>query len=290
MDVNIIIKDRAILGEGAIWDYKSGQLHWIDIEAKLLHCYNPITKKNQTTVLPKRIGTVVPCDNEALLLALEDGLYYQNKQGKLNSCIQKIEAGLNTNRCNDGKCDAKGRLWVGTMSLSADVPTGNLYKYSSIQGLQQVKNKITVSNGLAWNATNDTMYYIDTATSTIDIFDFDLKKGKIIGSKGKIKIPLNMGYPDGMTIDSEGMLWVALWNGAAVIRCNPLTEKIEDKIDLPGKHITSCAFGNKDLSTLYITSASIGLSKETLKKYPYSGSLFAINVGVKGVPANYFKT
>lgn len=288
MKADIVIHERSILGEGAIWDHKSQVLHWVDIEGKKLNCYNPTLDKNDFFNLPQQIGTVVPCVSGKLLIALEDGLYFFNQYGILGECIQKIEDSIPTNRCNDGKCDSLGRFWVGTMPMAADKPVGSLYCYSLKTGIKKELNKLTVSNGLAWDRNNETIYFIDTLTSAIDIYEFDNHSGTILQKKGTIKIPKSEGFPDGMTIDSDGLLWVALWAGAGVIRCNPKTLKIEDKITLNAKNVTSCSFGGKDLSTLYITTATSGLTGKEILKFPDSGKLLSLNVGVKGVKTNYF--
>lgn len=288
--MNILVENRAVLGEGAIWDHMKQVLYWIDIEGKKLFCYHPEIKSNKTYHLPQRIGTVVPCQGDKLLLALEDGLYYYSLvDEKLSACIQRIEHDLPENRCNDGKCDANGKFWIGTMPLTADKPTGSLYNFSLKNGLNRVMDKLTVSNGMGWNSSGNEMYYIDSAKQAVQIFRYNLAKGVITEQTDQIAIPPDMGIPDGMTVDSENNIWVALWNGNAVICCNPNTLTIEKVVHVQAKHVTSCAFGGKDLATLFITTASIGLSSDELSRFPDSGKLISIeNIGAKGTPANFF--
>jgi sugar lactone lactonase YvrE len=133
------------------------------------------------------------------------------------------------------------------------------------------------------------MYFIDTPTSSVQAFEYDDTTGGISNREVVIKIPPEEGYPDGMSIDANDNLWIALWGGKAVAQCDPETGKILQKVYVPAPNVSSCAFGGKDLKTLYITTAREGLSKEQLKKYPLSGGLFAIELPTKGVPANFFK-
>ena len=152
-----------------------------------------------------------------------------------------------------------------------------------------VYDSVTISNGIVWTSDKKTMYYIDTPTSTIKEFDYNNETGEISNGKIAVKIPIKLGFPDGMTIDEENMLWVGMWNGNAVIRFNPKTGKVISKVEVPAHNITSCAFGGENLEMLYITSARVDMTEEELIKYPLAGSLFKVNPGVKGVKSNFYK-
>lgn len=289
MDIAVVHNERMKLGEGAIWDGTENALLWVDIENRQLFRHRWGTEKTETIELPSRIGTVVPVEGGGYLVALEDGLYSVDRNLNPGSQVYAIEPEIATNRCNDGKCDAYGRLWVGTMAISAEQSSGCLYSFDG-KNLKPQIYPTTISNGLAWSLDNRFFYFIDTPLRSIQIFHFDLQSGKIGAKKGAIHIPETEGYPDGMAIDENGHLWVALYGGAGVIRCNPITQKIEQKIDLSAKNVTSCAFGGEQLDTLYITTAAQNLSPGEEESYPQSGFLLSVRVGIRGIPANCFKT
>jgi len=282
-------KVEANLGEGAIWNYKTHELYWIDIEGRQLNIYNPKSKINKVLKTESRIGTVVPFTEDEALIALENGVHKIDIQTGKSNLFTDMKSELLGSRLNDGKCDPSGRFWVGSMHLEQETGKANLYTITSENILQKKIDSVTISNGIVWTSDKKTMYYIDTPTSTIKEFDYNNETGEISNGKIAVKIPIKFGFPDGMTIDEENMLWVGMWNGNAVIRFNPKTGKVISKIEVPAHNITSCAFGGENLETLYITSARIDMTEEELIKYPLAGSLFSINPGVKGVKSNFYK-
>ena len=281
-------KIKARLGEGAFWNHKTQELYWVDIEDQVLHIYNPQTKKNRSLPTPSKIGTVVPKNTNETIVALQDGIYTMNLKSGDIVLLSDIESGLTENRFNDGKCDPSGRLWVGSMALNMQSNRANLYMVDTTGNAQLKIDSVTISNGIAWSSDQKTMYYIDTPTGMIRAFDFDNEIGAISNERVAVKVPNSMGFPDGMAIDSEDMLWVGMWNGNAVIRCNPKTGKIISKIEVPAHNVTACAFGGKNLDTLYITTASIDMTKKEKVACPLAGSLFKANPGVKGVKSVFF--
>ena len=286
----LLFKIDSLLGEGAIWHFENQLLYWVDILGKKANFYDPVKNINVAFDTFKRPGTIVPVDDKIALLALEDGFATIDiGSGQIEYKLQLPEIAENLLRFNDGKCDERGKLWVGTMGLRAEKGAGSLYTLNNKFHLAKQILKTTISNGIAWSLNNSMMYYIDTATSKISCFDYDLTNGSIRNKKDIITIDQSLGYPDGMTIDSEGMLWVALWDGFAVGRFNPHTGEMMHKVIIPAPKITSCAFGGNKLDELFITSASCDMSDADLKKYPLSGSLFRANVGCTGLRANRFK-
>ncbi len=281
-------KINSQLGEGAFWDYKNQKLYWVDIEGKSLHIYDPRTKINKTFPTPSKIGTIVPINNAEAIIALEDGIYKINTQTGEIILFSDLESKQTENRFNDGKCDINGNLWVGSMNLKQNKPTAQLYKINKNGEAKKMLDSITISNGIVWTSDNKTMYYIDTPTRNIKAFDFDKSKSTISNERIAVHVSESMGYPDGMTIDEENMLWVGMWNGNAVARFNPLTGKLISKIEVSAHNVTSCAFGGKNLDTLFITTASVDMTKEEKDKYPDAGSIFIAVPGVKGIESNYF--
>lgn len=289
-NANLLLHTPAQLGEGAIWDSQTQLLYWVDINGKTVNIYNPTEKTNTCFNVFKRPGTVIPIDSENVLVALEDGLVTLNiKTGKIVYQLQTPQFETNSLRFNDGKCDKNGRFWVGTMDLNAKKEAGVLYSLQNNFILKPEVSKTTISNGITWNADDTKMYYIDTTTSHISCFDYDLLTGNIKNRTEIVTINPNLGYPDGMTIDNKGMLWVALWDGFAVACFNPNTGEMLHKINIPAPKITSCAFGGPNLDVLYITTARVDMSVDELEKYPLSGSLFYAKTGTVGVEANAFK-
>ena len=282
-------QQEASLGEGAIWNHINNQLYWVDIEDKKLFLYDPTQQKEEFIELPSRIGTVVIINKDSVLVALEDGIHLLNTKNKDLSMFTSLSDQLIESRLNDGKCDPEGRLWVGSMHLKQLSNKANLYTVNSDGSWGKKLNDVTISNGIVWSSDKSTMFYIDTPTLKVMAYNFDATSGEITSPRVAVSIPEELGYPDGMTIDEEDMLWIALWNGNAVIRCNPKTGEIITKIDVPAHNVTSCAFGGPDLDTLYITSARIDMTNEELQEYPQSGALFKVVPGVKGVKSNLFK-
>ncbi|APZ44850.1 regucalcin [Polaribacter reichenbachii] len=281
-------KINASLGEGAIWNYKTQELYWVDIEGKQLNIFNPSTKENKILETKSRIGTVVPFTEKEALVALEDGVHKMNLESGESTLFTDMKKELPGSRLNDGKCDPAGRFWVGSMHMQQLTGKANLYTITSENNLQKKVDSVTISNGIVWTSDKKTMYYIDTPTSTIKAYDYDNKTGKIANERVVVQIPESLGFPDGMTIDEENMLWVGMWNGNAVIRFNPKTGKVISKIEVPAHNVTSCAFGGKDLDVLYITTASVDMTAEEVEKYPLAGAIFKVKSGVKGVKSNFY--
>jgi sugar lactone lactonase YvrE/predicted esterase len=281
---------EASLGEGAIWDHQQQRLLWVDIEGKKIHQYNPESQENFTLEMPSRPGTIVPETSTTAVVALEDGIHRVNLNSSERTLISNMSADLKGSRLNDGKCDPSGRLWVGSMHFDQLKGRANLFKVNSDGSYQIQKDSVTISNGIVWTADKKTMYYIDTPTSQIKAYNFEDATGTISNERVVVEVPESLGFPDGMTIDAEGMLWVGMWNGNAVIRFDPATGNINRKIQVPAHNVTSCAFGGENLDTLYITTARLDMTAEELKQYPLAGSLFKVVPGVKGVKSHFFKS
>ena len=287
-EVTLTFESHDVLGEGSIWNDITQELYWIDIEGGILHTFQPEKNHHKSFSLGQRIGTVVPSDNGKVILALQDGLYEFDLSTRQKRLIASADHDPASMRFNDGKCDPAGRLWVGTMHLDILPKVASLYRLD--RGIvTKMLNEITISNGICWSGDGKTMYYIDTPTSAVQAFDFDLAKGQLFSSRVVIETKEEYDPPDGMTIDAEGMLWIAHWKGSCVGRWNPKTGKLVSKIEVPAYHVTSCAFGGKNLDTLYITTASIEVSPEQKIQYPLAGCLFQVKPGVKGVKSFFYK-
>ena len=285
----LILDAKATLGEGAIWNQKEKILYWIDIEKGILHKFNPVSNEDVQFNLDKRIGTVVPSEKGGLLVALEDGICHYDIITDSISFIVNPAENSSEIRFNDGKCDPAGRLWAGTMSLTGKQKAGALYCLNNNGNIEKKIDSVSISNGIVWSLDNKKMYYIDTPTGKVKEYDYEITTGKISFTKDAVVIPPDMGHPDGMTIDSKGNLWIALWGGSAVGCWDPNNGELIYKIDVPVLNVTSCAFGGENLETLFITTASLGIPQDKLENYPYRGGLFKAEPGAKGVPAYFYK-
>ncbi|NND63545.1 MAG: SMP-30/gluconolactonase/LRE family protein [Flavobacteriaceae bacterium] len=281
-------KIQSQLGEGAFWNHQTNEFYWVDILGKKLHIYNPETKTNYSFSTPSRIGTVVPKNDFSAVVALDDGIYLINTKTGSLEVLSEVEKDLTLNRFNDGKSDPKGNLWVGSMNLKEDRASGSVYKISETGETTKMIDSVTISNGIVWTQDQKTMYYIDTPTAQIRAYDYDNTTATISNERVAVEVSTDLGYPDGMAIDSEDMLWVGLWNGNAVARFNPKTGKLISKIEVPAHNVTACAFGGDNLDKLYITTASVDMTEEEKAKYPLAGSVFVANPGVKGVKSHFF--
>lgn len=286
--VELVIDSKSELGEGALWDYRNGLLLWINIEGQIVNFYNPTTSDNREMFTGQKIGTVVPAESGKYVVALQKGIYFFDKETGAKSKITDPESDIKDNRFNDGKCDPNGRFWAGTMSMVGKKNTGSLYRLDKDQSAHKMVDDVSISNGIVWSLDGTRMYYIDTPTQEVKSFDFDQETGKISNPQVAVEISKDLGAPDGMTIDEEGHLWIALWGGAAVGCWDPETGKLIRTIAVPAKNVTSCAFGDDDLETLYITTARVGTSDEELQSYPHAGGVFKVRPGVKGTLAFYY--
>jgi sugar lactone lactonase YvrE len=289
LSAELVLDAKAMLGEGSIWHPEENKLYWVDIEGKALHIYDPVSNEDKQFPVNARIGTVVPVQGGGALVALQNGIYKMNtKTGKLSFVNNPLPDTTNL-RFNDGKCDPAGRFWVGTMALDSRRKGGVLYRMDKDKSIHQVLDSVSISNGIVWTADKKTMYYNDTPTGTIQAFDYDDKTGTITNRRVAVRIPRGNGAPDGMTIDADGNLWVALWGGGIVGKFNPVSGELLQKVKVPAPNVSSCAFGGKNLETLYITTARAWVNADKLKEFPLSGGLFLVKPGVRGVPAEFYK-
>lgn len=290
MDMKAKLKYRSqdIIGEGVLWHPSLNRLYWVDIEGCLLHELFPLSGEVVDHRMPAMVSTIVPDRDSGLILTLKGSISHYNPQSGILTYLTDVELDVESNRCNDGKCDPDGRLWFGTMSLNADKGAGALYVYDGNEEPLLKLSQQTIPNGIVWSNDGSTMYYIDTATRSVDEYRYDSVSGEIYFLRKAIVVPEMLGYPDGMAIDEEGMLWIAHWGGYGVYRWNPISGVLLQKIAVPVPNVASCAFGGDSYHTLFISTARSGLSGYELSKYPLSGSLFECELTVAGRAANRF--
>lgn len=287
-ELELVIDARATLGEGPSWDAKNQLLYWVDIRGKKVHIYDPKSNNSRSIDTGQQVGALVPRDSGGLILAMQQGFYALDVETGELTGIADPEEHLPNNRFNDGKCDAAGRFWAGTMDNDEVATTGALYCLEKDLTVRKIFDQVGISNGIAWESDNKTMYYIDTPTRQVVAFDFDLDSGTLSNKRVVVHFPEGEGFPDGMTIDAEEMIWVAHWGGYQLSRWNPRTGEKLESIPVPAANVSSCVFGGENLDELYITTARKGLDEDTLSKYPHTGGVFRLKTKVKGSPTYRF--
>ncbi|WP_158534880.1 SMP-30/gluconolactonase/LRE family protein [Mucilaginibacter hurinus] len=286
MNIATLYPSQCTLGEGVLWHSRRRSYFWVDIQEGILHEFNTAGGL-KTWNLGTPVSMIVEQQDDTLLLAVKGGIVLFNPADGSTAKLVSIENSEPGNRCNDGACDSEGRIWVGTMDMHAEAYAGNLYRIDTNLGVTKVINDLTIPNGLVWSLDQARMYHIETMSRSVKSYIFNRQTGEIHYEKVVISVPPDMGYPDGMTIDAEGMLWIALYGGHGVSRWNPDTGELLDKITLPAPHVTNCCFGGDNLDELAVTSARENLDAEQLAQYPESGNVFIITgLGVKGVSNN----
>jgi len=288
LQATLMYKIDALLGEGALWNYKTQELYWIDIDRQQFHIYDTTRETNRSFEMPSKIGTVVLYKQNEVVVALEDGAYFFNTKRKQLKTLAKIDQNGKNVRFNDGKCDPSGRFWVGTMHNDCADPIGNLYRVDKDGRVNTMLDNITISNGIVWNKAKDIMFYIDTPTGKIVAYAYNDSDGSLSQQKTIVKIDEAIGFPDGMAIDENDNLWVGMWNGNAVLCFDSQTGKILKRVNVPAHNVTACAFGGPNLDQLFITTSSNDMTEEEKKKFPLAGSLFFVKPGVRGVKSNSF--
>jgi len=289
LTAELFVDSKSILGEGPIWDNQKQVLFWVNIQANEVLITDPAGGETRTIDVGQMVGTVVPHTENSVMLALQEGFAQLDLDSEALTFIHDPEADIDTNRFNDGKCDPAGRFWAGTMGFSGPSGAhGSLYRMDSDYSVHKILEDVTTSNGIVWSHDKTTMYYIDTPLGRVDAFDYDDASGDICNRRTAITIPDGQGFPDGMTIDADGNLWVAHWGGHRISCWDPVRAELVETIRVPAPQVTACAFGGPNLDQLYITTARNGLDDATLAEYPHAGSLFVVTPGARGVPAFAF--
>lgn len=286
MTFDVAIRSEALLGEGPRWDAAAQRLLWVDIEAGELHVFDPARGEDRSVALGARVGAAAPTRSGGVLVALADRLALVDLADESVQTLVELPHGSQL-RSNDGACDPAGRFWVGSMALDETRDAGALYRYSAHAGLERVLSGVTLSNGLGWTPDGRGMYYIDSPSYQVDLFDFDVVTGELSGRKRFASIDSSEGVPDGLAVDNEGGVWVALYRGGVVRRYNP-DGSFDRVLTLPVDTVTACCFGGEDGRSLYVTTASMGLTPAERRQQPLAGSVFVTDAGVSGPAAHPF--
>jgi sugar lactone lactonase YvrE len=283
---------RAMLGEGPVWDHRSGRLHWVDIRSGLVHRFAPADGSDLVIDVGQPVSAVGLGEGGGLILAIRDGFGLVSPGSDRAVDVIEVEKDLAGHRMNDGRCDAAGRFWAGTMADRwEDAPgAGSLYRVDGTSGAlvaTKVLGAITVANGIDWTPDGRHMYYVDSPSQQVDIFDFDVETGTLRNRAVFAAVPAAEGMPDGLVVDADGGVWVALIGAGRIRRYSP-SGRIDQEIGLPVTLVTSAAFGGPDLADLYITTARHRLTAAERERQPHAGSLFCCRPGPVGQRAYRF--
>jgi sugar lactone lactonase YvrE len=274
----VAVRAQAALGEGPTWDAAAGRLIWVDILGSRVHTYDPATGRRTVRRTEQHVGAAKPRAGGGLVLNLRDGVGLVDPDGSFRWLHRDVVPGR---RGNDAAVAPDGSLWAGTMRYDEAPGGGTLSRFTGEGAVETVLDAVAVSNGTGWSPDGRLMYYIDSPTRRIDVFD--AAEGRVSGRRPLAEIEEDAGFPDGLTVDADGCVWVALWDGGAVRRYTP-DGALDRVISLPVRRPTACAFGGADLTDLYITTACTGLEAPS----PLSGSVLVVPGAGKGVEQQAF--
>lgn len=282
-----VLPVAAHLGEGPVWTGADRSLLWLDILAPAVHVFDPMTGQDRALKVPRMVTSIAARRQGGHAVMTQNGLELLDIATGALTPVVDPEAAMGTNRFNDAKCDRRGRFWAGSMALDASAPSGSLYCIEPDASWRRVDTGFTVSNGMDWSPDDRQMYFADSAQGCVFAYDFDLDTGSVANRRPLIQIPPVEGKPDGLTVDAEGYIWVAVWDGWSVRRYAP-DGRLDRVVGVPVPRPSSCCFGGPDLDRLYITSGRIRLAERMLVEAPLSGGLFVFEPGVRGQPGGMF--
>ena len=289
-DIQCVVAARAKLGEGTFWDCAGQALWWVDIFGNTIHRYDPVTGAQASYTTPEAPGCLATRANGGLVLAMTSGFFFFDPEQRRFAPIVDPESDLTATRFNDGRTDRQGRFWSGSMVIDAVAEPRKiaaLYCLDADGSCRCMLEHIGCANGLAWSPDGRTMYHSDSHTSLIRAWDFDPATGALENARTFVDLAFIKGIADGATVDAEGCYWVTIPFQGKLLRFDP-GGTLMRSIDLPCDIPTCCEFGGRDLDVLYVTSAVLDRTPQQLAAQPLAGGLFAVDVGVRGLPAPPF--
>ncbi len=279
---------RNTLGEGPLWCPVERVLWWVDISAPALWRFDPARNTTAHWPLPKLVGSMCLRRDGGFLIAFRSGLATLDQPEANARFVDRVDVDFDVLRFNDGKTDRAGRFWVGAMDRKLRAPIGGLYRIdASLRPVCADRGVATIANGIGWSPDDRTMYFTDTPSRRIYAYDFDLASGFVSNRRVFVEVEAGHGGPDGLTVDAEGGVWSVQFDRWCIHRYAP-DGRLERIVKLPVQRPTSVMFGGPDLSTLYVTTATMDLDAGALESQPLAGSLLACQPGVKGLPETRF--
>lgn len=283
--VQNVLAARARLGECPLWDETNQRLYWVDIYNQRVHEFDPTSRRDRYFDMDSLVSAIALAGTAQLLVALRDRLVFLNLQTGSIENLYQIKFSHPDTRLNDGKCDPQGRFWVGSTSFVAGQAA--LYRYDPDGSLHLMETGLSISNGLGWSPDGATFYLTDSAQHKIFTYRFDAQSGSISDRRILVDLGNEAVEPDGLAIDQQGNLWSALWDGWCIVCFNSIGQEIF-RVKMPVQRPTCPTFGGTDLTDLYITSASVGLSQKEIQQGFYAGDLFHLSTVYPGIPAHRF--
>ncbi|XP_059183810.1 regucalcin [Centropristis striata] len=292
--VECVVEAGALIGEGPVWEESTQTLLFVDIVGQKIHRWSPTTNQTESVETGDMVGFAVPRKSGGYVAGVGRSIVAVDWSTQKMTTLAEVDKDKPNNRLNDGKVDPIGRLLAGTMGkevrpAEVEKQQGSLFSVTSDLTVTKHVSQVDISNGLDWSLDQKTLFYIDSLSLTVDAFDYDINTGQLGNRRVVYRMEEGEGLPDGMTIDAEGRLWVACYNGGRVINIDPATGVRLQTVSLPVMKTTSCCFGGPDYSDLYVTSASVGLDQSERRQQPQAGGTFRVTgLGVKGRPSNSF--
>ena len=289
--LRVAVAEPALLGESPLWHPTEQLLYYCDIPGKQLLCFDPRNGQRQAWDFETEPSAIAPLADGRLLMSLRSGLWTFDPADGARRKLLDAPYAQASQRFNDGKCDARGRFWVGTICEPREPALGSMQCYAQ-RTLRQRFDGVSISNGLAWSPDGRTMYWADTHLNIVYAFDFDLELGGLSNRRVFVHFPTEaqrddyLGRPDGAAVDVEGCYWLAMYDGQRLLRLSPAGEILR-QVHLPVRCPTMPAFGGPDLKTLYITTAREDRPAAELAAQPLAGCVLALDVDVPGLPANF---
>ena len=276
-----VLDVKASLGECPVWSVADQALYWVDINAPALNRFDPATGTNVVWPMPASIGSFALRMRGGFVAAMRDGIWFVDRDGKRERKVAAAPYDPAHHRFNDGRADAQGRFWVGSMNERRDANTAALYRLDADLKLSAVIADIMISNGLAFSPDGKTLYHADTPTRTVWAYDLDAATAALTNRREFAHFAGETDRPDGGAVDSEGCYWSAFYRGARVVRISP-QGRLLAAYPVPAMCPTMCAFGGPDLRTIYVTSARQERDADELTRLPQSGGIFAMRVDTPG--------
>ncbi|ETZ22298.1 SMP-30/gluconolactonase/LRE family protein [Pedobacter sp. V48] len=280
----VLYPSGCILGESPMWHNERQSCFWVDIEARMICEYSLFDKNLSRYQLSKRVSLVVKGNIfDELIIGLQGGVARFNLVTEtLTMLTTELNADWKNYRCNDGGCDNRGRLWISTTELNHKEDAGALYCIDKDLHVSEKLDKLSISNGMAWTIDNKRLYHTDSVTGAIKAYLYDERTGDLEFERIVVQVPAEKGVPDGIALDAEGKLWVALWGGYGVGRFDVDSGEMVGFVDVPAPNVSSCAFVGGALDQMIITTAKKGMTENDLKDFPESGHIFIVEPGVAG--------
>jgi sugar lactone lactonase YvrE len=276
--VTVLPSPRCLLGEGPVWHDEA--LWWVDIEGRALHRHAPGSgaisgEASPVATFADTLGCVVPRRSGGWVAGVGSALAWLTPEGRVTRTLT-LPGTTAATRCNDGKTDPSGRLWIGTMARDASDGGGGLYRVDTDGSIHQILEGCGIANGLGWSRDRTRFYFADSLRHNVRVFPFDDRTGSLGEGRVLAEIPASAGFADGLTLDRDDHVWLALWGGSSLIQLDGRTGATLSTVALPAPHVTSCAFGGTDYSTLFITTARTALSAAEQTAHPDAGRVFSL--------------